>query len=60
MPAGSAAWPLNPRLADIVFFVPSGESWRSALRFRERLTYANVMATLAVFIALGGGANGCP
>lgn len=24
-------------------------------RFRARLTYANVMATLAVFIALGGG-----
>jgi hypothetical protein len=26
------------------------------MRVRERLTYSNVMATLAVFIALGGGA----
>ena len=25
-------------------------------RFRPRLSYANVMATVAVFIALGGGA----
>ena len=25
-------------------------------KLRERLTYANVMATIAVFIALGGGA----
>src|SRR5262245_58876192 len=26
------------------------------MRVRERLTYANVMATIAVFLALGGGA----
>src|SRR5919201_1214985 len=26
-------------------------------RFRSRLTYADVMATLALFIALGGGAS---
>ena len=25
-------------------------------RFRPRLTYANVVATLALFVALGGGA----
>jgi hypothetical protein len=31
--------------------------WRNRVpRIREKLTYANVMATIAVFIALGGGA----
>lgn len=29
---------------------------RIATSFRERLTYANVMATLAMFLVLGGGA----
>ena len=27
---------------------------KERLRFRDQLTYANVMATIAVFIALGG------
>src|SRR3712207_6750314 len=34
-----------------------GEDWRGVLgRALDRLTYANVVATLALFIALGGGA----
>src|SRR3954452_24831633 len=32
-------------------------SVRALRRLRPRITYANVMATLAMFIALGGGAN---
>jgi hypothetical protein len=29
-------------------------------RIAERLSYANVMATLALFVALGGGAYAAP
>jgi hypothetical protein len=33
------------------------DHWRGdGMRLRERLSYANVMATVAVFLALGGGA----
>jgi len=34
--------------------MPDSEGDRVRNRFRQRLTYANVMSTLAVFIALGG------
>src|SRR4051794_19771168 len=36
---------------------PNSEGLASMSRLRSRLTYANVMATVAVFIALGGSAT---